>query len=109
MHRSFLLFSIINLSVLSLHITNFCNCFIRPELSVLKHDLVDFTHRFEAELDYALYDNGTFYFVYFKGFTDDSLDELDFVEENLVFFCQTSQHECFALLVELTSKWEKLS
>jgi hypothetical protein len=37
------------------------------------------------------------------------LDELDFVEENLVFFCQTSQHECFALLVELPSKWEKLS
>ena len=56
-----------------------------------------------------MYDDGTFYFVYFKGFTDDSLDELDFVEENLVFFCQTSQHECFALLVELTSKWEKLS
>ena len=72
------------ISFLSLRI-NGLNYFA-AKVGVLCHDCADLAHRFEAKLNQTLNNDDALDFVDFERLTDDSLDELDFVEKNLVFF-----------------------
>ena len=56
------------------------------KVGVLCHDCADLAHRFEAKLNQTLNDDDALDFVNFERLADDGLDELDFVEKNLVFF-----------------------
>ena len=56
------------------------------KVGVLCHDCADLAHRFEAKLNQTLNNDDALDCVDFERLTDDSLDELDFVEKNLVFF-----------------------
>ncbi len=81
MYRSF--FDSI-ISFLSLRINSLSD--FTPKIGVLCHDCADLAHRFKAKLDQTLNNDDALDFVDFERLADDGLDELDFVEKNLVFF-----------------------
>jgi hypothetical protein len=79
------------------------------EMCKLLHDLHDLRHGLKTQSDQAFKDDVTFDLVNLESLVDDGLDELDFVEKDLVVLGQFREHVVFSHQVELASEWEELT